>query len=376
MSSSNSKPAPSSPLAQLRAAERALALEVVRSANTVGIVGTTVIEAVLARHRMARDAALERISTAMEEVQGMAREVTDAFLATARAIAGDVAANVEPDLPELMEPPGGAQVQTPAQLPGPRTDGNQAAAQRSMVPRKGARATPRRTRTPESGRTSINHKQRHCGEPAPPWRFLLPASEAVGRDHLTEVRGVHCPGMRSESGRYALGAVHVRADMADQFWLEATNGKLLAVVRGPLRELELPAVAVEEAQADFLMGVKDWQQVFKAIDLKDRRRGLYWPGGRRTPGPRQHRQRRAPVHAAAGPFPDVFQVLPKKASPCSIIVDPWLLMDLLKIAIGVGDSREGARVVLHFYGADQPLAVTALNPENGSTLDSILMPLT
>lgn len=126
---STDPPKPSNPLAQLRQAERNLALALLDNGHAIGMVGTTVMQAVLARQRQARDAALLRIAAVAEESQEMAQEVADAFLKTAAGLRGDVAQNEEPNLPELMgPPPGPEQPQTPA-LPAP-------AQPKAIVPRK------------------------------------------------------------------------------------------------------------------------------------------------------------------------------------------------------------------------------------------------
>lgn len=180
-----------------------------------------------------------------------------------------------------------------------------------------------------------------------------------------------------DTNRYATSAVRVITHLDDQWWLEACNGKILAIARGPrLQSGGGPEVDVAEPLSEFLLAQHDWEKIFKNIDLRGIGKGcvaliadedqihVSTPNGVLL------------FPHLAGGYPDVMQVLPKEGSACTLTLDPWLLMDLLKIAIGIGESRDGARVTLHFYGAGKPMCVTTRNVENSNTLDGLIMPLT
>lgn len=181
--------------------------------------------------------------------------------------------------------------------------------------------------------------------------------------------------------RYAVSCVRLR-EMADSWWrLDATDGRALAIVRGPSEPSEKEkeaAGALPEPDShllEVLLPGGDFAGLFKALPRPQR-------GGK--PGRLGLLLGRPEVVALAGPsvvrlapgdgrFPDTDAVLPGAPAPASICVNPNLLIALLRAAAAV--AGDGQRVELLLWRPHQPMGVTSRG-ENGLTFDGILMPLT
>ena len=174
---------------------------------------------------------------------------------------------------------------------------------------------------------------------------------------------------RREASRYALGAIHVRSPGGGLYRVEATDGRILAVVQGSVPKASYPPLEDRpEGDAQALIARDDWQRAFR---LGDRRR----PVGLATDGAEIHLavgDQALTTRACDGRFPDVDAVLPQGGALLAVRLNPSLLIELLKVAVAVS-AGEGVDVL--FYGRDKPVGLLARNDE-GQTFDGLIMPLT
>src|SRR6185369_3959158 len=65
--------------------------------------------------------------------------------------------------------------------------------------------------------------------------------------------------------RASLATVRIR-EFSDQYWLEATDGRIAAICRGPtmdfVTKVELPPLDGGKAVFDYLVNEKDWNEVW------------------------------------------------------------------------------------------------------------------
>ena len=175
-----------------------------------------------------------------------------------------------------------------------------------------------------------------------------------------------------EATRYSADALHV-LDLDGTYRVEATDGKRLAVVRGPCPPAQnYPALQpAGQSAADVLVPVESWREAFRAKGKKDQELpvGLVADDTsfRLAVG-----QKVIEGALPEGRFPAFSAVLPKKPAICSIKVDPALLAGLLQVAAALDPS---GGVALLFYGREQPLGVMGRN-DAGQFFDGMLQPLT
>jgi DNA polymerase III sliding clamp (beta) subunit (PCNA family) len=174
-----------------------------------------------------------------------------------------------------------------------------------------------------------------------------------------------------EATRYSANALHV-IDLGDTYRVEATDGKRLAVVRGPCPEAQYPVLdAVLGGAADVLVPAESWREAFRTKGKKD----LALPVGLVADATSFRLAVGQKVIEGAlpeGRFPAFSAVLPKKPAICAVKVDPVLLAGLLQAAAALDPS---GGVSLLFYGREQPLGVMGRN-EAGQFFDGMLQPLT
>jgi hypothetical protein len=171
------------------------------------------------------------------------------------------------------------------------------------------------------------------------------------------------------SGRTALHAVRVRDPGGGLYRTEVTDGRLLAVVQGPMPIAAYSALdEAPDGPAEALVARDDWRRAFQ---LGDRRRpvglaadaegGLILAAGDQA----------LTARACDGRFPDTDAVLPRHGPLVAVRLNPTLLGGLLKLAASL--NPDGGVDVL-FFGPGKPLSLMTRN-ESGQTFDALLMPL-
>ncbi len=176
--------------------------------------------------------------------------------------------------------------------------------------------------------------------------------------------------------RYSLSCVRLR-ELADaHFRLEATDGRVLGILRGPssptaadrvagesLPEpdtLALEALLPGRGLLGALRGLKGEARL--AVRLA-RPQALLASGGCLTR-----------LDCLDGRFPDTDGVLPQRPAPVSFRVDADLLVRLLKAAGAVAEAGDCAGVEVLYWGRDMPIGVTARGAA-GLAFDGLIMPL-
>jgi hypothetical protein len=178
-------------------------------------------------------------------------------------------------------------------------------------------------------------------------------------------------------GRYATAAVHV-LDEEGHYRCEATDGKALAVVRGPSTAPSQVPAALEEAPngcASTLVPARDWKTAFQ-LAPKGSAVGLVASAEKVTLAGPGAVTTCAPIE---GRFPNVDAVLPGHGPLARIHLDPRRLAALLQVAAAILEAdkeKHGgpAAVELMFYGRGKPLGLMGRNAQ-GQTFDALLMPL-
>jgi hypothetical protein len=195
-------------------------------------------------------------------------------------------------------------------------------------------------------------------------------------------------------GRYALGCVRVQAPGDGTYRIEATDGRVLGVVRGPSLDVSYPAV--EEAPngvQEALIPAKDWRDAFRlkgkadAIGLAmcriEEERPI--PDGQRTEdGPestvRVHRpclfasdKGQLATEAEEGRYPPTDDVMPKLPPLVSFRLDPTILARLLEVVTALADDDSRAVTFLYF-GKGRVIGLAAHNGQ-GQFFDGVIMPL-
>jgi hypothetical protein len=172
-----------------------------------------------------------------------------------------------------------------------------------------------------------------------------------------------------EATRYSANALRV-LDLGGAYRVEATDGKKLAVVRGPCPEASCPALDPDFGGAnETLVPAADWKAGFRlggktqpAVGLAaDATTFKLAVGDQAISGAR-----------AEGRFPDFSLVIPKAPALIGFRVDPSLLIGLLQAAVAL-DPVGGVQVL--FYARDKPIGIACRN-DQGQYLDGLLMPLT
>jgi hypothetical protein len=174
-----------------------------------------------------------------------------------------------------------------------------------------------------------------------------------------------------DQGRFAVNALHVLA-LNGAYRVEATDGRRLAVVRGPCPEENCPALGESSGDAaEVLVPIACWREAFRAKGKKDQAQavGLAADAAQLRLAVGSKVITGAP---AEGKYPPVDNALPKQPALLAIRVDPTLLAGLLLAAAALEPS---GGVGLLFYGADKPLGLAARN-DAGQFFDGLVMPLT
>jgi hypothetical protein len=172
-----------------------------------------------------------------------------------------------------------------------------------------------------------------------------------------------------DSGLHALAAVRVRDPGNGLYRVEATDGRVLAIVQGPVPDAAYPLVeAADEGPPELLVQLDAWVRAFK---LGDKRRPVGIGAGGHTLTLAVGDQSLTSARME-GRYPAVDTVLPRHGPLAAVRLSPALLAELLKVAIAL-EPEPG--VTLLYYGKGQPLGLLAHNAQ-GQTFDALLMPLT
>jgi hypothetical protein len=195
-------------------------------------------------------------------------------------------------------------------------------------------------------------------------------------------------------GRYALGCVRVQASGNGTYRVEATDGRVLGVIRGQSLDVTYPAI--EEAPNgvhEALIPAKDWQDAFRlkgkadAVGLAMCRIEEETPipeGQRNEDGPectvRVHRpclfasdKGQLATEAEEGRYPATDEVIPKHGALVTFRLDPTALARLLDVITTLIDDDNRA-VTFLFYGKGRVIGLAAHNSQ-GQFFDGVIMPL-
>jgi hypothetical protein len=168
---------------------------------------------------------------------------------------------------------------------------------------------------------------------------------------------------------YSANALRVQDPGDGSYRVEVTDGRRLAVVRGPCPQAEYPALgATPHAAADVLVPVTDWKAGFR-LGGRQRPVGLAADDSKFTLAVGDQAVAGA---CAGGRFPDFAAVLPKRPAPFGFRVNPELLAGLLLAAAAL-DPAGGVWLLL--YGPDAPVGVACHN-DAGQFFDGLIVPLT
>ena len=169
-----------------------------------------------------------------------------------------------------------------------------------------------------------------------------------------------------DPGRYALQALRV-SDAGDGLYrVEVSDGRRLAIVRGPSAPAGYPALETAgNGAASVLVSVADWKSAFR-LGGKDRPVGLAATPDALTLAVGDQAIVGKPVE---GRFPPVDTVLPASGPLVQFRVDPALLAGLLHAAAALEPE---AGVSLLFYGKEKPLGLMCRNGE-GQAFDALLV---
>ena len=178
------------------------------------------------------------------------------------------------------------------------------------------------------------------------------------------------------NGRQAMGCLRLREAANAHFRLEATDGKVLGILRGPSSPSAAERRAAESLPEpeclalEALLPRKGFQEAMRPLKGEARL-------GVRLARPQTLLVAGASVtrlDGAGGRYPDVDGALPKRPAPVSFKVDAGLLIRLLKAAGAVAASGDSASVEILFWSKDKPVGVITRG-DHGLTFDGLIMPL-
>lgn len=174
--------------------------------------------------------------------------------------------------------------------------------------------------------------------------------------------------------RHFCGAVHVQ-ELEDPsgglcFRAEATDGRKLAIIRGPSNlPSVLPESVPDPVALEGLIPAKAFKEAMGLVPKDGKLAVAFGPNEvMMVAGETVFR-----TALADGRFPPVDAVLPQKPARFSVRVDPKLLIEVLRAAMEVTDFDHPG-VQLLFWDADRPIGITA-EGYAGLTFDALLMPV-
>jgi hypothetical protein len=185
--------------------------------------------------------------------------------------------------------------------------------------------------------------------------------------------------IRPDGGRYALGCVRVLDPGDGTYRCEATDSRVLGIVRGASLEAHYPAVedapkGIQEA----LVSGKDWTNAFRLHGRKDIIGLALGPAdaeGDAPPVCRFASDTAAYTCAASdGHYPTVDQVLPRRPPLVTFTLDAAALAKLLDVVQALADDDEHRAVTFHYYGRAKVLGLSSRNSQ-GQFFDGLIVPL-
>jgi len=188
-----------------------------------------------------------------------------------------------------------------------------------------------------------------------------------------------------EPSRFATGGVRVIDCEDGSYRVEATDGRRLAIVRGPCalpiccEDLE----GIETPLKQTVVGKDDWENAFKQLGKgkgNDRIGFVSWQEQSRIANPDEgsdgnqflfsNGSQTIKGQPQEGRFPNVDSALPTKAPLITIRLDPILLASLMELARALGIGA----IDLLYYGQGKPLGIIGQNA-TGQFFDGLIMPL-
>jgi hypothetical protein len=170
------------------------------------------------------------------------------------------------------------------------------------------------------------------------------------------------------STSYALGALRVIDPGDGTYRVEVTDGRRLAIVRGPCAKANYPALEnATNGASQVLVSAEDWKNAFR-LGGKGHVVGLAAAEETLTLAVLDQALVGKPLE---GRFPPVDSVLPTSGALLRVQIDPSSLRGLLNVAAAL-EPDEG--VALLYFGKDKPLGVMCRNSD-GQTFDALIMPL-
>jgi hypothetical protein len=171
--------------------------------------------------------------------------------------------------------------------------------------------------------------------------------------------------------RYSLRGLRLLEYAGDCYRIEVTDGRRLAIVRGPSEELN--GLDLSDAPGgiyDFFVPTEKWKEVFRlcpnggavALCAGDGRVTLATHGGHRLVLPRDDPR-----------TPDFDAVMPATPPLVRFTLRTDLLAGLVSVADTITDP-ERRHVEVLYYGPGKPVGLMCSGP-CGHTLDALIMPL-
>ena len=185
--------------------------------------------------------------------------------------------------------------------------------------------------------------------------------------------------------RYAMNAVHVVATETG-YRIEATDGKIAAIVTGPSADAEEHPVAtqLEDAPADqaqALIPIEAWTKAFKALPRKTRFKPILnklvaalGKDSTTLASTDLENVSKLQPRNQEGRWPNIQEVIPRKAVKVRFDLPVSCLVRMLKIAADVGGADQD-RVTFEVQDPSIPIVLRASNSE-GQEMTGLIMPLT
>jgi hypothetical protein len=190
----------------------------------------------------------------------------------------------------------------------------------------------------------------------------------------------------AEQRRYPVHCVRVLDPGDGTYRCEATDGRILGIVRGQSLDVTYPVV--EEAPngaREALVSAKDWTNAFRLHGRKDpiglarsQTEEVSDCGGEEVQNVERtclfaSDQAILTCSTEEGEYPPVNEVLPKHGPLVTFTLDPAMLARLLEVVLAIRDDEYRA-VKIHYYGKNAVVGLTARNAQ-GQFFDGLIVPL-
>jgi hypothetical protein len=186
----------------------------------------------------------------------------------------------------------------------------------------------------------------------------------------------------------------VQASGDGTYRVEATDGRVLGVVRGQSLDVSFPAVEdAGNGVGEALIPAKDWQDAFRLKGKADAIGLAMCRIEEETPSPESQRNKDGPectvrvhrpclfasdkgqlaIEAEEGRYPPTDKVIPKHGALVTFRLDPAALARLLDVITALADDDSRA-VTFMYYGKGRVIGLAAHNSQ-GQFFDGVIMPL-